>query len=481
MFYRQRQRTFIRILSDNNCTVGYLKNFDLYHDKALDISGAVFLEALSRQPQSLKDLSVKIAKHFTNADFHIIENDARELYTLLETEGLIVGGETIAELDRKDPPFSYSRPGQGYALTGAILTEKSGWALMVEKLGGPPRVLEIEVEITNRCNERCVHCYIPLDLRKKSPDCDIDAALFYKFLAQCHNVGMVGIAITGGEAMLHTHFIDFIKKAKEYDFAITIFSNLTALNDQIIAELSSPSVILVKVSLYSMMPEIHEAITGVPDSFKKTFEGIQKLVRHDIPVEINCPIMKQNQSTFLDVVKWGKEHNIEVRADYNIFAPFDHSNSNISHRLSLDELRAVIPLTLSSDPDYLDTLNGITRFHDLSNELICGVCSYTFCMTATGDIYPCTGWQDCILGNIAEKTLMDILKNSPKSKQLRSVHRKDFPKCLICEDIDFCRMCLMKNAVEDPNGDPLKISDYFCKMAALKHHIVKTAVEKVRK
>jgi radical SAM protein with 4Fe4S-binding SPASM domain len=93
-------------------------------------------------------------------------------------------------------------------------------------------------------------------------------------------------------------------------------------------------------------------------------------------------------------------------------------------------------------------------------------------MIANGNVYPCAGWQDYIVGNIRETPLKDIWENSPKVQYLRSLRKKDFPKCVDCKDKAFCAMCMVRNANENPDGDPLKINEHFCKVAALNRKIV---------
>ena len=67
---------------------------------------------------------------------------------------------------------------------------------------------------------------------------------------------------------------------KKYDFYVNILSNLTLLNDEIIAEMKAGNVSSVQVSLYSMNPEHHDAITAVKGSLEKTKAAILKLVEN---------------------------------------------------------------------------------------------------------------------------------------------------------------------------------------------------------
>jgi radical SAM protein with 4Fe4S-binding SPASM domain len=116
-----------------------------------------------------------------------------------------------------------------------------------------------------------------------------------------------------------------------------------------------------------------------------------------------------------------------------------------------------------------DTIGYITN---KSNDIVCGVCVSSLGMVANGNIYPCAGWQGYILGNIKENNLYDIWENSPRVKYLRSLRKGDFPECQHYIDKNFCSMCMVRNANENPEGNPLQINRHFCQVAALNRKLV---------
>ena len=109
---------------------------------------------------------------------------------------------------------------------------------------------------------------------------------------------------------------------------------------------------------------------------------------------------------------------------------------------------------------------------DRGEDLVCGVCVSSICIVSNGNVYPCPGWQNYICGNVNKNPLSEIWNSSPQVKYLRSLRKKDFPKCKDCEDKAFCAMCMVRNANENPDGDPLIINEHFCKVAALNRQIV---------
>jgi radical SAM protein with 4Fe4S-binding SPASM domain len=486
MLYRQKFDTFIRIYDGpQGQDVGYITSKSDFGDRVTDASGAVFLAALSRRGQTLEALTEKIAQSFIGVDKETLRKDAADFYAILEEDGFIVSGETPEELDRRDTRFSYSALEPKTVrndFTPVILrAEKTSQEYLDEHFKDSPRLTSLQIELSSRCNERCIHCYIPHENKVS----DIDPALFYDVLDQCRDMGVLNITLSGGEPMVHKNFCGFLRKAKEYDFSINILSNLTLLNDEIIAEMKANRLSSVQVSLYSMNPAIHDGITMMPGSFEKTKNAILTLIENDIPLQISCPTMKQNRNCYVDVLTWAREHRVRAVTDYIMMARYDHTTGNLDNRLSLDEVGQVINDIISNDTEYQENMKKAdieeADKRDTANDIVCGVCVSALCMVANGNVYPCAGWQGYVCGNLREMPLREIWDNSPKVQYLRRLRKKDFPKCLSCPDKSFCAMCMVRNANENPEGDPLKINEHFCKVAALNKKIVLDWKAKLRK
>jgi sulfatase maturation enzyme AslB (radical SAM superfamily) len=344
MFYRQKFDTFIRIYDD----IGYITSKSDFSDRVVDSSGAVFLKALSRKPKTLENLCEEIANYFIDVSPADLANDAADFYTVLEQDGFIVSGETATELDRKDIRFSYSALEPKTVKTDFTpiikRASKSTQDFLDEHFKGKPHLFSMQIELSSRCNEHCVHCYIPHENKIN----DIEPALFYDILDQCRDMGVLGLTLSGGEPMLHKNFCEFLRKAKEYDFSINILSNLTLLNDEIIKEMKENRLSSVQVSLYSMDPEIHDSITRLKGSFYKTRDNILRLIENDIPLQISCPTMKQNKNCFAEVLNWAQRHKVRAETDFIMMARYDHTTDNLDNRLNLDEAGKIIYAGMSA-------------------------------------------------------------------------------------------------------------------------------------
>jgi radical SAM protein with 4Fe4S-binding SPASM domain len=289
-------------------------------------------------------------------------------------------------------------------------------------------------------------------------------------------MGTLGVTLTGGEPMLHPNFKEFLREAKRMDFAVTVLSNLTLLDDETLQIMKEGSLTSVQVSLYSMDPSHHDAITQLPGSHKKTVEAILKLVENNIPVQISCPTMTINKGDFADVYKWAFERNIKAYTDYSIMAKFNHDTDNLENRLSPKECEKIIRDIINTDRNYQEEIladdfeQKLLTIVDNPEDKFCGVGFSSCCMVSNGDIYPCAGWQSAICGNVKHDTLHNIWKNSAQLKFLRNLRKKDIKKCLDCQNKAFCSPCLTRFANE--SGDPLIVPDYFCEVAKVNKEVV---------
>lgn len=448
-----------KMLNDNRECIG---------DRVISKSGKIFLFVLKNEPLSLSTISEKICEYFMDANKETIKKDAMEFYRELEEEGFIVSGKTMDECIKKDSQFWNKDCFKDSQMVKKENTEKkdnSTQDFMEKYFGYKPQLTNIHMEITSRCNERCVHCYIPHELKISEMSSDV----FYDILAQAREMQVLHLTISGGEPMLHPCFVDFLKKSKEYNFSVNILSNLTLLNDVILNEIKNNPLICIQTSIYSMNPDIHDEITQEKGSLNKTVEAILKLIENKIPVQISCPILQQNKECYNDVVNWGRAHNINVNSDFVIIGQFDHANKNLNCRLSVGDIEKYINYKMNNDSQYLSFIEKEkVKKKDLRpDDYICSVCNSSICISEKGDVYPCAGWQDYVLGNINTTKLEHIWYNSSRANYLRNLRRRDFPKCLGCSQKEFCTMCMVRNANEDLEGNPLHVNPFFCEIARI--------------
>lgn len=468
MYFKQREDVLFRQYDEygyitDNSEFGYRMlndNRPSRGEKFVSQSGAVMLSTLSRRPRHIDDIVDELANIFIGVDCDTLKEDTIEFFQYFLEEGYLSFGETQEEC--VDIDFNVeSEKTKDEQSAIAIGTDDCVKSMFKQN----EFLRSIHIEIANACNERCVHCYIPHEYKTNIMDSD----LFYKIIEDGRKMNIIHVTLSGGEPLLHKDIIKFLARCRELDLSVNVLSNLTVLTDEIIAEMKKNPLLSVQTSIYSMDEEVHDSITKLKGSLEKTINGLEKLYSVGIPLQISCPVMKQNKESFVDVIKWGSEHNIAVAVEPVIFASYDHTGNNLSNRLSIEEIGRAIDLELGEG--YADSLRETAEEKEslIAEDPICSICRYSFCVSVTGDVYPCVGWQTNVLGNLEGQLLQDIWKNSEKIKCLRKIKRKEFPKCVSCEDRGYCTVCMMSNSNENPDGDAFRIHDFHCSVSAMIH------------
>lgn len=478
MYIKQSKNSFIR----TTAKYGYITNQLLRHDRVYDEGGAIMLKEISREPQEIDDIVKRLVHIYEDVEFDVIKKDFLEFAHSLADGKFVVIAETIAGLDAKDAEFTYAIENPKtlidnfYQPTEEKVSENTQ-DFFLEEVQGQPLIARIQFELSSRCNERCIHCYIPNE--KKNNGFDMPTQKVKSIIDEFAEMGGIHVTLSGGEAFLHKDIIEIVKYCRQKDLKISILSNLISLKDEQIVDLKNANISLIQVSLYSMDPAIHDFITTVQGSFEKTISAIEKLVANDVPVQISCPIMKANRKGYDKVLEYAKSLKIKAQTDFIMMARADLATDNLANRLSLKETEELLSDLISQDTNYKEnTLQQLPISDQIKFNLerfkrqpVCGVGYDNCCITANGDVYPCAGWQNFVLGNVYKQSLKEIWENSPRIKELRKITQASFPQCLECDARDYCAMCLVRNYNES-GGDMFAINHHFCDVARLNKKLV---------
>lgn len=478
MFYRLSRDSFVRSIGN----FGYIYSQLSKHDSIYTESGKIFLEALSHAPQSLESIARKAATAFEGVSAEDISGDLREFLDALVHVGYLIAAETESECAARDTHFSYQVNPKTQFTYNALQNSDdqknygdSQDALFAE-YQKKPAIHACQIETTNRCNERCIHCYIPHQFKNTI----LPYEVIENVLEQLHELGTLDLTLSGGEFFCHPDAEKILRKARELDFSINVLSNITLLTPKMIEVLKEVNPSIVQTSLYSIYPEEHDHITQLPGSCEKTKASIEALIAANIPVQISCPVMHTNYKTYKDVLKFAYDRNCKAQTDFVMMARYDFSTDNLNERLTIEETEELLRDIIRFDKDYLNftetPVPEISR-EEWGKQAFCGVGLDNLCIAANGVVYPCSGWQGMPCGDVHETPIKDIWERSPQLNKLRGLTKSAIPQCYDCEDRQFCAPCLVRNFNEN-GGDYLKVAPHFCKAAALNRKLVLEALTK---
>ena len=299
---------------------------------------------------------------------------------------------------------------------------------------------ELHIDLTDGCNEKCVHCYLP-----KGGAHYIDKEVAFKSLKEFREAQGLSVDVSGGECMLHKDFAEILRYAKSLDLNIVVMSNLTLCDEKMVALLKEIDPQFVNVSLYAVTEAIHDSITQVPGSCRKTKEAIDALQAAGVHVRIATPFMRENKGCVDELKEYASKRHVHLIADSEIFGQIDHSCANQSHALSISELEEL----LSSHKEVF--AKGCSESKRCRPDAkVCDIGDARLNLDAQGMYYPCDGFHGAIIGDARKDSLWEVWTGEALNK-LRALKNKDFGACASCADRAWCKVCPMRNFNETGN------------------------------
>jgi len=153
----------------------------------------------------------------------------------------------------------------------------------------------VSMELTERCNNNCLHCYINLpgnDEEAKAEEITLEEI---KAIAnEAAKMGCLSWHLTGGEPLLRKDFPDVYLYLKRKGIRITLFTNATLINSEIAKLFKKYPPQDIEVTMYGLSQKTYEAVTRNPGSFNAFRQGINLLKENHIPFTLKTAALPQN-------------------------------------------------------------------------------------------------------------------------------------------------------------------------------------------
>lgn len=298
--------------------------------------------------------------------------------------------------------------------------------------------ISVLVEVTYRCNEKCLHCCLD---EHKSPGLNLQE--YETLFDQMSDAGTFYMILTGGEPFTRLDFLDIIRAARKRRFSLTIFTNGTMITEEIARELNDLHIQDIHISIYSSNPKIHDHVTGLPGSFERSVHAIQSLVKHGMLVRIKCPLMKITVDGIKDLKNLAENLGVSVQFGEIITARNDGDPSTCLLRLSQEQMRRAI-----ADPEV-----SSQRKTPLSTciDLDATPCDVVFnggAVDPDGNVYVCNQLRKT-LGNVKSTHFGKIWKESTVANELRQITLANLQTCRKCNLLEYCTRCPGLSWLED--------------------------------
>lgn len=288
-------------------------------------------------------------------------------------------------------------------------------------------LLTATIELTNKCNFKCEHCYLV------DRSCEIDIHKVFLTIEELRNCGVLYLTLTGGEIFLYKEIIQVIRYARKLGMSVTLLTNLSLLNKELINQLKELYVSEISTTIFSMNSEVNDSITKVEGSLEKILENVWFVKKAGISLEIKTPIMKKNIDDVKGVKEFCEKNGFKFNYTSEIVSRLDGDDSPVQLYAEIEKISQVL-----YHLNYEETSKDKFGFKPESS--MCNAMKHNVSITCNGEVEPCICFP-ISYGSIYDSTIEDIWNNSMLKKKLISIKNKELTECVKCEYSDICLRC----------------------------------------
>jgi radical SAM protein with 4Fe4S-binding SPASM domain len=343
--------------------------------------------------------------------------------------------------------------------------------------------LDGSLELTHRCNLRCVHCYLgdQSSIRKHHKD-ELSTVEIKHLIDQFVAAGMLNLLISGGDPMVRKDFAEIYTYAIRSGVRVSVFCDGVLVTERIVELFNRYPPRTVEVSLYGATAQTYERITQVKGSFERCLTGIDRLLAAGHRVRLKTVLMTHNRHELEGMEAIASARGIGFYFDTAVFPCLPHSDNKGGAnkdrsagalppvgraRTSIDVAppKRDAPLQLRLSPveaakahlanpekraEYIETYEQ-TRHHPHTDQLYtCGAAQTNFHVDPYGKLQACT-----ISTNVDYSLREGSFKdgwNGPLAA-LRQLKASPDLHCNTCDKRSICSGCPAMFSAETGQGD----------------------------
>jgi len=328
--------------------------------------------------------------------------------------------------------------------------------------------LEVRIEVTNKCNLKCLHCY---NSSGQANNNELSTNELLYVIKQLSEMKVFQIELEGGEPFIRKDLFDIVKAAKD-NFKVSITTNATLINNLTNKEFLK-MFDSIQVSIDGACQKTNDKIRGCKGAFDQAINGLKIINELNIPTFMNMVLTKLNVHEIKAYVELARKIKIKLVSFSNL-GSFGRAKGNLnSLKLTLPEYKLALKTVqeISASTSDIEIIQPLYSFCFLFSEyknimekekqqrvsVENNECVERLTIKPNGDIISCSCFPDFILGNIRKDKIKNIWNNSPFLNKLRQIKVKG--KCTKCDFFTICRGGCRARAYYEKNDitapDPL--------------------------
>ncbi|MBD3181153.1 radical SAM protein [Candidatus Poribacteria bacterium] len=337
------------------------------------------------------------------------------------------------------------------------------------------RLSKLDFEITERCNNNCIHCCINLpadDINAKEKE--LTTQEIKDILDEAASLGCLQVRYTGGEPLLREDFEDIYIYTRKLGIKVTFFTNATLIDENIIDLFKRiPPLNKIEITVYGMSKKSYEAVSRIPGSFDAFWSGVNLLLDNNIPFIVKSVLLPPNKNEKKEFEKWASTIPwMDTIPTYSIFFDLRYRHDLEKKDRLIKGLRPTVDegmtLLTENEEEYIQSKKSFcARFMRPCGDKLfsCGAGVNSATLDAYGKL------QMCMMLRHPD-TVYDLRKGSlkeamseffPKIRKMKAANQEYLDRCAKCFLKGLCEQCPGNSWVENVSLDsPV---EYLCSIA----------------
>jgi radical SAM protein with 4Fe4S-binding SPASM domain len=333
-----------------------------------------------------------------------------------------------------------------------------------------PRLQTLIVEVTQRCNHACQHCYnvwIPGSETQHAgyPRGELGTAELLGLLSkalgetECRHV-----TLTGGEPLLRQDLPEIVEFLRQKGVITTIISNGRLLTEPTVIDMLDRGVALFEIPLLSHRRQVHDDLSGAPGAFDAVLAAMAHLRYHRGQFVAVFVVTRKNLADLSEAIKLAYAFGAKALM-LNRFNPGGRGRRHLHELLpTADELRralevaeaasATLSFPISCSIPIQPCLVNTSAFPHLGfGFCAAGSNRAYYTLDSLGNLRPCNH-TPTILGNLFRESFSQLIAPDRMAEFVGAIP----PFCDPCSQRQVCQggcrasaqVCSGSLAAEDP-------------------------------
>ncbi len=320
------------------------------------------------------------------------------------------------------------------------------------------------VELTERCNLSCVHCYINQPARsQRARQSELSTRDVLALLDDMATAGTLFVAFSGGEVLLRRDFAEIYRGACARGMLVTVMTNATLVTPQIANLLADRPPRMVEVTLYGATTQTYDRVTRTPGSFARCQRGVAMLHERGVPLELKAVLLTINRHELPNLQAWAAKLGTSLRYDGLLWPRLDGGTQPYAYQLPAQELLALDCDDLARSSEWSRLIAwGADR--EVRTEYVynCGAGLQTYHIDCAGRMCICTMSRRPSF----DLKSMGFAEAWERLGELRCLKRRLDTPCVTCRAGIMCAQCPgWSQAVHGDDETPV---DFVCALARLR-------------